>query len=457
LPFHGALQRADLMEQATMNKPDQTEQTEQRKLDLFNPETGAFAVNIRDISGDDSELRWSLKEFGWIPEFPALADENDVVLVGHRRLKIATEEKIEPVIKKLTLGKGDVADAERLKLALVSNIGSKPMTKADRKRFAEHLYGAIAAALNVSQRTVSEDLRNLEGASKLNHAKTETNPKGAGRPKGSGGTKRTGTGMSRDTTSKVSSTTNCSSAPSPRPADGLRTICSSSADRYRWKLINASADEAPEASAEAAVEEPPAHAPAKPNPADDSAKDREIAALKAKIARLETRIQELEQAPAPGEAPSAARVVELEAELTRQRKEREEFGARYWEIRTHLELRTEGIFSRREFNKVRAMLHPDRARDAEEQKRLAEAFDLFSRCEKLLKKEPLPKPPSMPTTTEEWMEGRLHVLKRNQERGRKGAATRARKKPGRQLENDVPAGSDGAPAAAGEGGTATKH
>jgi hypothetical protein len=103
---------------------------------LFDPKTGAFALNIRDIGGDDSELRESLKQFGWLDDFPALADENGVVLVGHRRMKIAEEEKIEPVIKTLGIGNGDAADAKRVKLAIVSNIGAKPMTSEDRKRIA---------------------------------------------------------------------------------------------------------------------------------------------------------------------------------------------------------------------------------------------------------------------------------------------------------------------------------
>ena len=60
---------------------------------LFDPKTGAFAVNIRDIGGDDSELRESLKKLGWVKEFPALVDENGVVLVGHHRLKVAEEER----------------------------------------------------------------------------------------------------------------------------------------------------------------------------------------------------------------------------------------------------------------------------------------------------------------------------------------------------------------------------
>jgi hypothetical protein len=158
---------------------------------LFDPKTGAFAVNIRDTGGDDSELRESLKEFGWVKEFPALVDENGVVLVGHRRMKIAEEENIEPAIKNLNLGKGNAADAKRLKLAIVSNIGSKPMTPEDRKRIAEHLYGKrewtmarIAEALNVGLKTISRDLEGFVSATKPDR------PKG-GRPKGSRSKKKT--------------------------------------------------------------------------------------------------------------------------------------------------------------------------------------------------------------------------------------------------------------------------
>jgi ParB-like chromosome segregation protein Spo0J len=145
-----------------------------------------FAKNIRTITGlDDNELRKSLKQFGWHKEFPAIVDENDVVLVGHRRLRLAKQLDIDPVIKKLTLGKGDEADAERLKLALISNIGSQPLTREDRKRIAEHLYGQrewtiekIAEALDVGKSTVARD---LEGFS---HSGKTSRPQG-GRPKGS--------------------------------------------------------------------------------------------------------------------------------------------------------------------------------------------------------------------------------------------------------------------------------
>ena len=46
---------------------------------------------------------------------------------------------------------------------------------------------AIAEALDVAQSTITEDLRDLEVASKSPRPKSASNPKGAGRPKGSGG------------------------------------------------------------------------------------------------------------------------------------------------------------------------------------------------------------------------------------------------------------------------------
>lgn len=160
----------------------------------FDPKTGAFAENIRSITKlDDSELRASLQQFGWSTEFPAMMDEHGVVLVGHRRLKIAKELGIKPVIKKFSFGSGTAADAERLKLALVSNIGAQAMTKQDRENIAKHLYGTrqwtmerIGAALNVSQKTISKDLSGIytKGINQKS-AKTASNPKGSGRPHGS--------------------------------------------------------------------------------------------------------------------------------------------------------------------------------------------------------------------------------------------------------------------------------
>ena len=160
--------------------------------DPFNPNGGTFADNIRSTVGDDlTELVESLKEHGWVPEFPALVDENGVVLVGHRRMKAAEIAGIEPVIKRLMLGQGDAGDAERLRLAIVSNIGAKPLSKQDRQRIAQHLYGSrewtmqrIAHALNASSSTIHADLVNFSVPEKLGpHTKTARNPKGAGRPR----------------------------------------------------------------------------------------------------------------------------------------------------------------------------------------------------------------------------------------------------------------------------------
>lgn len=149
-------------------------------------------TNVRDIKGlNDDELRASLKAAGWNEHLPAIQDEDGNVIVGNRRMAIAKQEGIEPVIKVVTFGNGAEAEAARIRLANVSNIGAAPLKAQDRKRQAESLYKggltmeAIGRMLGVSDRTISEDLRNFEVPSELKKpAKTATNPKGAGRPKG---------------------------------------------------------------------------------------------------------------------------------------------------------------------------------------------------------------------------------------------------------------------------------
>ena len=150
-----------------------------------------LSENIRLDEGDDEELRQSMQSFGWRKEFPALLDEHKVVLVGHRRMRIAEELGIDPVVDVLQLGEGDEADAERMKIALVSNLGGKLMTVKDRQRIAEHLYGRrgwtmqrIAAALNIAQSTVTEDLGTLSTVDKVDRV-DRLGRKNTGRPKGS--------------------------------------------------------------------------------------------------------------------------------------------------------------------------------------------------------------------------------------------------------------------------------
>lgn len=143
-------------------------------------------VNIRSIDGlDDTELLKSLAAYGWIKEFPALVDEYGAIIVGSRRMRAAKALKMDPVVKVIHFGQGNEADAERVKLALVSNIGGKPLTKEDRKSIAENLYGKrqwtmerVALALGVDQATITRDLEGLCIVHK------PPRPKG-GRPKGS--------------------------------------------------------------------------------------------------------------------------------------------------------------------------------------------------------------------------------------------------------------------------------
>lgn len=148
-----------------------------------------LVTDLRKL-GDLSELRESMEAHGWVPEFPALIDEHGTVLVGNRRMAVARELGIEPVIEKVTIGDGDAEDSRRLRIALVSNIAHRPMTGADRKRIASYLHiqgwtqQAIADALMVTQRTISSDLLGLEGASK------PSRPRG-GRPRGRQRAKKT--------------------------------------------------------------------------------------------------------------------------------------------------------------------------------------------------------------------------------------------------------------------------
>ena len=100
-------------------------------------------------------------------QLPAIADEYGVVIVGHRRLDVAKELGIEPVIVTVRFGEGDKGDAARAALAIASNVGAEPISAADRKKIAADLYGSgwsmakIGELLKVATMTVSRDLRNL--------------------------------------------------------------------------------------------------------------------------------------------------------------------------------------------------------------------------------------------------------------------------------------------------------
>jgi len=125
---------------------------------------GDIINDIRGTVEDLEELRTSFRQFGWVPHFPAIRDETGLVLVGHRRLKVAEDLKIEPVYQDIVLGQGTDADVERLKIALVSNVGFAPLSAKRRQRISARLremgwtQAKIGKALRVTQKTISEDL-----------------------------------------------------------------------------------------------------------------------------------------------------------------------------------------------------------------------------------------------------------------------------------------------------------
>ena len=148
----------------------------------------AFVESIRDNPGNLDELRRSMRAVGWLEHLPAIQDENGVTLVGNRRLMVAAELGIEPNIKTLAFGEGDAADAERMKLAVASNLGGKGLSKEDRRVTAAYLYELgtntmvqIAEALGVSFATIQRDLRNDDDFTQA----SKMVPQGRGRPKGS--------------------------------------------------------------------------------------------------------------------------------------------------------------------------------------------------------------------------------------------------------------------------------
>jgi len=336
-------------------------------------------------------LRSSLQQFGWIAEFPALVDEHDVCLVGHRRLKIAKELKIEPVIRRLALGSGDVADAERLKLAIASNVGFKPMTKDDRKHIAEYLYGArewtmerIGEALNVSQRQISRDLEGLDAMSK------PARPKG-GRPK-STRLKTEPVKFGRDVREKVATLV----------LDEGKTFKEAEAETGVSNIVARTAV-AHEQGRRKARSDPPID----PTTLSLSAQQKFEAALR-----------------------QHKRKLDLEFEPRVQQRLQELLGdtvlPHYNEIKANYEAVTKarkGLMDKATFNKIRRCLHPD-SRQSVSDERLHEAFQLFSRMELLLLDESQHPTASfkMPRTYEELMALKRKVqearrAKRNQSNG----------------------------------------
>ena len=159
---------------------------------------------------------------GWVdqPEFYALADENGVTIIGHRRIAVAKELGIEPRIRIMDFrqfGTGDAADIEKLKLAVLSNIGGKGMTKKDRQLIVARLAGqewtqiSIAEALGVSRELIKKDQAELrERGDLVPGTKSRQGGPGKSRPKKS---TKPATQLSPETKSDTTS------EPEPAPSE----------------------------------------------------------------------------------------------------------------------------------------------------------------------------------------------------------------------------------------------
>ena len=351
--------------------------TTEKLRDPFNPNSGEFAKNIRAITGlDDTDLKQSLKNYGWLEELPAIADENDVVLVGHRRLRLAKQLSIEPVIKRIRVGSGDKADAYRLKLAIASNIGHQPLTKDDRQRIAEYLYGQkawtmekIAEALDVSQATITGDLRGLSTPNK------PPRPKG-GRPKGSG--------------TKANTRSKPRSERAPKAVEREERVSVLAAAGLTTKEIAAEIGLGERAVAQALEHvqiKREAEAVIDPATLPMSAQEK-IASV------LRRRVRELE--------------AEFERRVRDEIKQRiDELILPHWkeqiaEAQT-LYKRRKALMDKDTFNIIRRALHPD-SRNSISDKKLAEAFNAFMRLEKhLLNESDSPTDwPDLPDTAAAW-------------------------------------------------------
>jgi ParB-like chromosome segregation protein Spo0J len=122
--------------------------------------------------------------FGWKKDLPAIQDQDGNTVVGHRRLRLAKQLGIEPIIKSHHF-KDDV---ERRELQVASNVGFSEMTKEDRIKVAQQMLTddptltleEIAVALEVNKSTISRDLNLIVADATIKKpAKTERNPKGA--------------------------------------------------------------------------------------------------------------------------------------------------------------------------------------------------------------------------------------------------------------------------------------
>lgn len=89
--------------------------------DAFDRNKEGFIYQRKDELGSLDDLRASMGALGWLESYPAIVDEHGEVLNGRRRIAVAKELGIEPVIKRIRFGEGDAADAQRYAVVIAGN------------------------------------------------------------------------------------------------------------------------------------------------------------------------------------------------------------------------------------------------------------------------------------------------------------------------------------------------
>ena len=263
--------------------------------------------------------------------------------------------------------------------------------RVERQRIAEKMMvqgftqEQIAKQLHVSQRTISEDLRNLEVTAKLKSTKTASNPKGAGRPKGKREKK-------------------------PGVKQAQRSV---NATPEEWDHFKRKALEQGYASAADKIGELIAEPEIAREALSMTAQEKLASAIKQATRRLEVEIHHRIHA-------------EMLTWLQRQLD-------RYNENAKHYELilkQRKGLMKRDEYRSILSCLHPDRVQDETLKKRYEHAFNLFTKLEKAIldEKESPTRDSGLPKTAAEWLRREAEV------KAQRAAARAAKKSNGSQVQ-----------------------
>ena len=360
--------------------------------------------SITDL--DDDALRASLTLFGWKKDLPAIQDQDGDTVIGHRRLRLAKQLGIEPVIKSHHFKD----DTERRELQVASNVGFSEMTKEDRVKVAQAMLAdnptltleEIAIALDVSKATISRDLNLIVSSETIKKpAKTTRNPKGAGRHKG---VKTPSAAPPKPAKSKGTS------APKPH-SEAIAVIALH--DKGRTQSEIAAETGVSQRQVRHILEEEAIlrKAQAKIDPATLSmtAQQKLDLAIKQATHKLEIEIEQRVRA-------KVQRWLNDDL-LPLYRKKEQTYNL--------MIAKRKGIMKRPEYRAILSCLHPDRVQDADLKKRFEHAFNIFSKLEKIVldEKESPTLGSDLPTTMEGWMKRRAeYEAKRAAERAaRKGS------------------------------------